>query len=324
MPTIDHCVCTGQSFASLLAKATQQCIRLSELIEATGSGSRCTRCLPYLRATFLTGQVVFHELLPEEGSGPADDASACPPLPEPYGRIVMAWSGGKDSAMALHRLLGDPRYEVVGLLTTVSRELRRVTHHGVREEMVERQATALGLPLRKIYFPPGDDTPPTIEAFEAHMGEVLADYRSDGVFLVGHGDINLVELRAARLRRLRSVGMDGVFPLWGEPTDALLREFTALGFRARLTSVEPALGAAFAGAELGVESMARFPAGIDPCGENGEYHSFVYDGPIFPAALPFADGETVERDGRYHFDILPVDDRGLRSPASPPTSSPSP
>ncbi len=147
-----------------------------------------------------------------------------------------------------------------------------------------------------------------MEAFDASMGRVLAEYRGQGVFLVGHGDINLEALRAARLRRLHAVGMDGVFPLWGEATDQLLRDFTARGFKARLTCVEPELGKAFAGVELGAELMSRLPAGIDPCGENGEYHSFVYGGPIFPTPLPFVEGEIVQRDDRFYADLIPLTD----------------
>ncbi len=228
------------------------------------------------------------------------------PGPPVKGKLVMSWSGGKDSAMALHRLLADRRYEVVGLLTTVSREFHRVSHHGVREELLELQAETLGLPLRKVYFPPSDDAPPTMAAFDAHMGEVMAEYRQQSVLFVGYGDIHLESLRAARLRRLHAAGMDGVFPLWGEPTDQLLREFASLGFRARLTCVEPVLGASFAGAELDAELLDRLPADVDPCGENGEYHSFVYAGPIFPSPLSLAVGETVQRDQRFYSDLLPV------------------
>ncbi len=222
-----------------------------------------------------------------------------PPLPPSTGKVVMSWSSGKDSAMALNRLLKDDRYEVVGLLTTVSEQFSRVSHHGVREELLDLQAEALGLPLQKVYFP----TKGTMEQFDAKMGDVLAGYRADGVFLIAHGDINLEPLRRHRQLRLNSVGMDGVYPIWLEPTDQLIREFVSLGFKAKLTCVEPCLGESFAGADLTADLVDRFPDGVDPCGENGEYHSFVYAGPIFPDPLPITLGETVERDSRFYADL---------------------
>ncbi len=240
-------------------------------------------------------------------SGEATRASM-PPPPAEFGRVVMSWSGGKDSAMALHRLQNDSRYEVVGLLTTISREFRRVSHHGVREELLERQAEAIGLPLRKLYFPgPSAGSESGImEDFERCLTAVLAEARAAGVFLVGHGDIFLRDLRAYRERRLAAVGMRGVFPLWGEDTTELLHRFTRDRFRAVITCVEP-IAAKLAGAELSSSLLeADWPAGVDPCGEHGEYHSFVYDGPIFSRPVPFLRGRTVVRDGRHYTDLLHV------------------
>jgi uncharacterized protein (TIGR00290 family) len=227
-------------------------------------------------------------------------------VPE-HGRVVMSWSGGKDSAMALQRLRADPRYEVSGLLTTFSRRYRRVSHHGVREELMERQAEAIGLPLHKLYFgsESGDPKNDTMEEFHRCLDETLATLRADGTFLVAHGDINLESLRAYRESRLRAVGMRALFPLWGEPTSALLRSFTAAGFRAVITCVEP-VAKALAGLDLSSALLdSAWPAGVDPCGENGEYHSFVYDGPIFTRPVAFDRGVTITRDGRHYTDLIP-------------------
>lgn len=231
-----------------------------------------------------------------------------PPPPPPFGRVVFSWSGGKDSAMALHRLQVDPRYEVVGLLTTISRRFRRVSHHGVREELLERQADAIGLPLRKLWFGSehGDPQDDSMADFEDALGVALAQCRAEGTFLVGHGDIFLQELRDYRERRLAQVGMRAVFPLWQRDTTELLRHFTASGFRAVITCAEP-VAAALAGVDLSSELLdANWPAGVDPCGEHGEYHTFVHDGPIFRRPVAFARGETVQRDGRLYTDLLPA------------------
>ena len=241
----------------------------------------------------------------------ARSVNVSPSLPE-FGRVVVSWSGGKDSAMALHQLQNDSRYEVVGLMTTISGEFRRVSHHGVREELLERQTAAIGLPLRKLYFggPGPASESATMEDFERCMAEVLAEVRADGAFLIGHGDIFLRDLRAYRERRLAAVGMRGVFPLWGQDTTALLHRFTRDGFRAVITCVEP-VAAKLAGAELSSALLgADWPDGVDPCGEHGEYHSFVYDGPIFTHPVAFTRGPTIVRDGRHYTDLLP-------SPPSP-------
>lgn len=238
-----------------------------------------------------------------------------PELPE-GGRVILSWSGGKDSAMALHRLQADDRYEVVGLLTTVSREFRRISHHGVREELLLQQADALGLPVHRMYFGPepggaaGDakaetSGEATMEAFEQAMAELLEQFRSDGIYHVAYGDIFLADLRAYRSARLASVGMRGVFPLWGSDTRELLQRFSHDGFRAVVTCAEPA-AASLAGVELRGDLLeGGWPEGVDPCGENGEFHSFVYAGPIFDRPLAFECGETIVRDGRHYTDLIP-------------------
>jgi uncharacterized protein (TIGR00290 family) len=226
--------------------------------------------------------------------------------------VLFSWSGGKDSALALHALLEQPEWEVVGLLTSVSDEYARVSHHGVREELLDLQAEALGLPLDKLRLPAGQG-PCTNGQFEALMAEKLAGYVERGVNHVAHGDIFLEDLRAYRERNLARLGMQGVFPIWKRDTRELVESFVALGFRAVLCCVEGAkLDASFVGRELDLDLIADLPAGVDPCGENGEYHSFVYDGPIFQRPVEFDVGITVCRDNRHYVDLVP------RSSASSP------
>jgi uncharacterized protein (TIGR00290 family) len=219
--------------------------------------------------------------------------------------VVISWSGGKDSALALHELLRDPRYEVVALMTSVSEEFRRVSHHGVREELLEAQAAAIGLPLEKIYLPSGQSTPCTNEVYERIMGTVLDGFRSRGVYHVGFGDLFLEDLRAWREGNLAKARMTGVFPLWKRETRQLAGQMIAMGFKAILSCVEGKVGPGFAGRAYDERLLEDLPAGIDPCGEYGEFHSFVYDGPCFTEPVAVTVGETVIRDGRYYADLLP-------------------
>jgi uncharacterized protein (TIGR00290 family) len=219
--------------------------------------------------------------------------------------VLFSWSGGKDSALALYEVLRGGRYEVVALLTTVAGQYGRVSHHGVREELLDLQASALGLPLDKLYLPVMDNNPCTNAQFEELMGGRLARYRPQGVCKVVHGDLFLADLRAYRERNLAKLGMEGLFPLWHRDTTELIHDFTRLGFKACLCCVDGRLDGRFVGRELGPQLIAEFPAEIDPCGENGEYHSFVYDGPIFREPVPIELGEVVLRDGRHYIDLLP-------------------
>ncbi len=221
--------------------------------------------------------------------------------------VVMSWSGGKDSALALHELMTDPRYEVVALMTSVSQEFRRVSHHGVREELLEAQAEAIGVPLTKVYLPSGSSTPCTNEVYEEIMERVMADFRSRGVFTVGFGDLFLEDLRAWRENNLAKVGMTGVFPIWKRDTRQLSHQLIAQGFKAILSCVEGKVGPGFAGRAFDERLLEDLPQGVDPCGEYGEFHSFVHDGPCFSRPVPVKIGETVIRDGRYYADLLPGD-----------------
>ena len=217
--------------------------------------------------------------------------------------VLFSWSGGKDSALALYEVLRGGQYEVVALLTTVAGQYGRVSHHGVREELLDLQAAAIGLPLDKLYLPV-TDSPCTNEQFEELMGNRLSRYRAQGVRKVAHGDLFLADLRAYRERNLARLDMEGLFPIWHRDTTQLVHEFARLGFKAYLCCVDQRLHGRFVGRELGPELIAEFPSEVDPCGENGEYHSFVYDGPIFRSPLEIERGQVVVRDGRHYIDLL--------------------
>jgi len=217
--------------------------------------------------------------------------------------VVLSWSGGKDSAMALHELLRTGAYEVVSLLTTVSQEYRRISHHGVRESLLDEQANAIGLPLRKVYLPSGHGGC-TNEVYESIMNEVMLEFRSDGVRTVAFGDLFLQDLRDWREANLATVGMRGLFPIWNLNTAQFARDAIALGYKAHLSCVEDRVGADFAGREYDSELLRDLPVEVDPCGENGEFHTFVYAAPILRQEISVRVGEIVARDGRHYADLI--------------------
>jgi uncharacterized protein (TIGR00290 family) len=222
-------------------------------------------------------------------------------------RVLMSWSGGKDSALALHALQQDPSLRVVALLTTLSAEFGRVSHHGVREELLDAQAAAIGLPLRKLWLPKLDGDDACLHgAYEELLGAALADVRRDGVHLVAHGDLHLTALRAHREQNLARAGMTALFPLWGRPPRQIVRDFVAAGFGATLCFASPALGRTFAGRELDEALLRDLPPDCDAAGENGEYHSFVHRGPIFSAPIAVRRGEVVERPTGFYCDLVPA------------------
>jgi uncharacterized protein (TIGR00290 family) len=216
-------------------------------------------------------------------------------------RVVVSWSGGKDSALALHAIAAD--CEVAALLTTVTEGYDRVSMHGVRTALLEQQAGALGCPLEMVPIPAacGNDD------YEARMRAALVRHRDAGVTAVVCGDIFLEDVRRYREERLFTVGLQGRFPLWGRDSRELARGFLALGFRAVLCCVDTrALGLDFAGRDYDEALLAKLPPGADPCGENGEFHTFVHDGPGFARPVSFTPGERVLRDGRFGYcDLLP-------------------
>jgi uncharacterized protein (TIGR00290 family) len=220
--------------------------------------------------------------------------------------LVMSWSGGKDSATALHELLEADEYEVVALLTSVSEEYRRISHHGVREALLEQQAEAIGIPLDKVYLPSGPNQPCSNDVYEQIMGGVMARYKAQGVESVAFGDLFLEDLRAYRENNLAKAEMRGVFPLWKRETRGFAADVIARGFKAYLSCVEEKVGPGFVGRAYDHALLEALPAGIDPCGEYGEFHTFVYDGPIFTRPVAMTVGEVVIRDGRYYADLLPA------------------
>jgi uncharacterized protein (TIGR00290 family) len=220
--------------------------------------------------------------------------------PEP---ILFCWSGGKDSAMALHLLLQLEEYRVTGLLTTVTEGYERISMHGVRCELLRQQAEAIGLPLHEVRIPQQCSN----AIYEVRMEEALRTHLAKGVRTVAFGDIFLEDLRLYRETNLARIGMTAIFPIWKRDTRELIRYFHAQRFRSVAVCVNgKVLERGFAGRELDEAFFAELPAGVDPCGENGEFHTFVFEGPIFRRALRVRTGEIVERDSLVFCDLLPV------------------
>ncbi len=216
-------------------------------------------------------------------------------------RAIIAWSSGKDSAWALHEVRRTGQFEIVGALTTVTDTFQRVSMHGVREELLAAQVAAAGLQAITVRIP----FPCPNEAYERAMAEALAGVSASGIEHVVFGDLFLQDVRAYREVRLAAVGMSAVFPLWGRPTAALAREMIAGGIVAHLVCVDlRALPRAFAGRRFDGALLDSMPAAADPCGENGEFHSFVSAGPMLDGAIDVTVGETVEREGFAYADLF--------------------
>jgi len=219
-------------------------------------------------------------------------------------QAVLAWSSGKDCAWALHVLRQQNQVEVVGLLTTVNADFDRVAMHAVRTELLRAQAKAAGLPLHTVPLP----WPCSNEDYEAAMAVAVERLRCNGVSAMAFGDLFLSDVRQYRERKLQGTGIAPLFPLWGLPTQLLAREMIAGGLRARLTCVDPKqLAPTFAGREFNDTLLNDLPAGVDPCGERGEFHSFAYDGPMFEGAIPIRSGAVVDRDGFVFADLVFAD-----------------
>lgn len=217
-------------------------------------------------------------------------------------RAWMSWSSGKDSALALHETLAAGDVEVVGLLTTVNSTADRVAMHAVRRTLLEQQAAALGLPLHVVDLP----WPCPNEVYEERMAAALRAAQSDGVTHVVFGDLFLEDIRAYREQALEGTGITPLFPLWGRPTEALADHMVATGIRAFLTCVDPRQAPReLAGRPFDAALLAALPSTVDPCGENGEFHTFVWSSPGFAAPIPVRVGEVVERDGFVFADLLP-------------------
>jgi len=220
----------------------------------------------------------------------------------PAPKAWLSWSSGKDSAWALRatRLRGD--VEIVALLTTVNSTYARVAMHAVRESLLEAQAGAVGLPLVKVPIP----SPCPNEFYERAMAGAMERARAEGVTHMVFGDLFLEEIRRYREEKLAACGMTPLFPIWGIDTARLAKEMVEGGLRAYLTCVDPKqLDPKFAGRVFDDRLLAELPAGVDPCGEKGEFHTFAFEGPMFRAPISASVGEIVERDGFYFADVLP-------------------
>jgi uncharacterized protein (TIGR00290 family) len=216
----------------------------------------------------------------------------------------LAWSSGKDSAWALHTVRQGADFDVVALLTTVNQTYSRVAMHAVRESLLEMQAEATGLPLIKVPIP----SPCSNEIYERAMGEAMARAKNEDVRHVVFGDLFLEDVRAYREKQLARCEMTPLFPLWGLETRQLAEEMIAQGLSAYLTCVDPRkLDRSFAGRKFDAQLLKALPAGVDPCGENGEFHSFVNGGPMFDRTIAVTAGEIVERKGFLFADVLPQD-----------------
>ena len=217
-------------------------------------------------------------------------------------KLLLSWSSGKDSAWCLHVLQRQGEYEIAGLLTTFNSEFDRVAMHSTRRELVELQAQAAGLPLIAVPLP----WPCSNADYEQIMQDVCANAVAEGVAAIAFGDLFLEDIRAYREKQLQSTSLQPVFPLWKVPTDQLAEEMISSGLRARLVCVDPKkLAPEFAGRDFDRELIACLPQGCDPCGENGEFHTCVYAGPMFADAIAVRSGETVERDGFWFCDLVP-------------------
>ncbi|RTL57172.1 MAG: diphthine--ammonia ligase [Sphingobacteriales bacterium] len=205
---------------------------------------------------------------------------------------IFNWSGGKDSTLALHRVLAEKKFNIKYLLTTLSEKYQRISMHGVREELLEKQAAAIGIPLKKIYLPENASMSTYNEIMEKTMNEISAENIHDAIF----GDIFLEDLKKYREEQLNKVGYTAHFPLWKEDSKALLNEFLQLGYKTILVCInEKQLDKNFAGRIIDSSFPGDLPATVDPCGENGEFHSFVFDGPIFKKPISFTKGKVVRR-----------------------------
>lgn len=228
-------------------------------------------------------------------------------------KTLLSWSGGKDSAWALHVLRGNPSYHVAALLTTINERFGRVAIHGFRQELLDQQAQAVGLPVWKVPLP----FPCTNVDYELQMRRAWERAVREGFAVAAFGDLFLEDVRAYRVGNLADTGLKPAFPLWGLPTGSLAREMVAAGLRARVTCIDAScLPASLCGRVFDEEFLNELPPGIDPCGERGEFHTFAYAGPMFSQPVLIAHSHNVERDGFLYGEIVIED----RYDSRPPTA----
>jgi len=216
-------------------------------------------------------------------------------------KVLLSWSSGKDSAWTLHVLRQRADVEVTGLLTTINTNFQRVAMHGTRYELLQAQARAAGLPLWEVPLP----WPCSNDVYEGAMAAACTSALQKGIDAVAFGDLFLEEVRRYREERLRGTGLEPIFPLWGRNTHDLIHEMLDGGLRARIVCVDPVkLSGEFIGRDLSEQMLRRLPASVDPCGENGEFHTFAYAGPMFREPIPIENGKCVTRDGFLFADLL--------------------
>lgn len=207
-------------------------------------------------------------------------------------KAIFNWSSGKDSALALYKILKEDQFEITSLLTSINQEFQRISMHGVPVSLLEKQAESLGFPLIKMEIP----KEPSMEEYQQIMSETMSKIKSQGVTHSIFGDIFLEDLRTYREEQLQSIGMKAVFPLWKQNTSDLIHEFLDLGFKTIVTCVnETYLDKSFAGRIIDEDFIKDLPENVDPCGENGEFHTFTFDGPIFKNPIKFEIGDTVKK-----------------------------
>jgi uncharacterized protein (TIGR00290 family) len=212
--------------------------------------------------------------------------------------IIFTSSGGKDSIFALYTLQQAGTYRIDRLLTTITEDYDRISMHGVRRQLVHQQARSLGIPLDIVEIPKDSSN----DEYEQRMEKTLLRYKERGINSVAFGDLFLEDVRDYRIKNLSKVSMDAVFPLWGQPTSSLSRAFIDAGFKAIVTCVDShVLDGSFAGCDYDRTFLDTLPDGVDPCGENGEFHSFVYDGPNFSCPVRFEKGEIILKDKRFWY-----------------------
>lgn len=228
-------------------------------------------------------------------------------------KVLFSWSGGKDSALALYELQKTDNYEIAALVTTVVKDYNRISIHGVRQPLLELQAESLGFQLKKVFISKNTSN----EEYESKMQEFLEKYSTAGVRSVVFGDIFLEDLRKHREENLSKIGMEAIFPLWKRDTTELARTFIDSGFKAVITCVDTnVLDRKFTGKVFDEQFLSELAPTVDPCGENGEFHSFVYDGPIFQERILHTTGQVVLRENRFYYcDLLPLQNSNIASGA---------
>lgn len=219
-------------------------------------------------------------------------------------KIVISWSGGKDSTMALYYITKEKNYEIAYLLTTITEGFERVTMHGVRKELIKSQAGSLGYPLLEVYIPPYASN----EVYEERMRDIALKLISEGIKKHAFGDIYLEDVRKYREENLKKWNIEGIWPIWGRDTRELALEFIKLGFKAIVCVVDTmVLDKSFVGRDFDEDFISDLPSSVDPCGERGEFHTFVYNGPLFKKEVKFKLGEKVLRENRFYFiDLIPL------------------